>query len=399
MSTPDRFAAIDWGGTFNQLCLVDDAGIEIVNQRFANDVAGSDALFGVLADNRQRLGGVAIERSEGIIVERLQQNNYAVFAVSPRVSARARERYQAAARKSDRFDAFVLADTLRTDGFRWRVLSVPTSQLLELRAVVRHRRQLLETQIAVEAQLRETLLAYQPGPIALFSSVDRDATLAFLRDYPTPEAASKVGEARMEWFCHRISYTGRVPPAVLVERLRANLLTASPGSINGHRYAALALADQLELLNKQLRAYNRQLGELFDAHPDSEIFSSFPAAGRVIGSELLAEIGDDRARYPTVDVLLCEAGIAPVTLASGKVHRVRIRYACNKRLRATTTTWAYTMKRIDPVSRERYLAALSRGQTQHRALRGVASTWTRILWRCWQDRVPFDPQRPRRTTT
>lgn len=322
MNSPDRFAAIDWGGTHNQLCVVDHTGIEILNQRFTNDVASGDALFAVLNENKLRLGGVAIERSEGIIVERLQREHHQVFAVSPRVSARARERYQAAARKSDRFDAFVLADTLRTDGFRWRVLSVPTSALLELRAVVRHRRQLLETQIAVEAQLRETMLAYHPGVIALFSSVDRAATLAFLRDYPTPETAGRVGPGRMEGFCHRIGYTGRVPPAVLVERLRANLQTASPGSIDGHRYAALALADHLELLNNQLRAYNRQLGVLFDAHPDAETFISFPAAGRVIGAELLAEMGDDRSRYPTVEMLLCEAGIA---LSSGKVHRVRIR--------------------------------------------------------------------------
>ncbi|MGH9210805.1 MAG: hypothetical protein ACRD2C_08990 [Acidimicrobiales bacterium] len=80
------------------------------------------------------------------------------------------------------------------------------------------------------------------------------------------------------------------------------------------------------------------------------------------------------------------------------ITRVRIRRACNRRLRATCTNWAYTLKRVDPTSRERYLAALDRGQLKHRALRSVGASWTRILWRCWQDHTTYDPTR-RRTTS
>lgn len=390
------YAGIDWGGAHHQLAVVDDDGRESLNDRFPHTRDGVRDLITALADQGPDLVGVAIERSDGILVDSLHAASVTVFPVSPRVSARARERYQAAVRKSDRFDAFVLADALRTEGWRWRPL-VPASPLqAELRQVVRHRRQTYETQIMVEAQLRETLLAYHPAVVALFSSVDRDATLAFLRDYPTPGAASRVGEARMAGFCKRIGYTGRVPATVLVERLRTNLLTASSGNVAGHRFAALAQADQLELLNNQLRAYNRRVDELLSAHPDRETFTSFPAVGRIIAAELLAEIGEDRNRYPTAQVLLAEAGAAPVTLASGKVQRVRIRYACNRRLRATSTSWAHVLKRIDPVSRERYLAAMDRGATYHGALRSVSASWLRVLWRCWQDGTTYDPERHRK---
>lgn len=102
----------------------------------------------------------------------------------------------------------------------------------------------------------------------------------------------------MARFCARIGYSGRVPASVLVERVRANLLTASDGNVAGHRFAALHLADQLELFNNQLRSYNRRISELLPQHPDHQIFTSFPAAGRVIAAELLAEIGEDRDRYP-----------------------------------------------------------------------------------------------------
>jgi hypothetical protein len=389
------FAGIDWGGTHHQLAVVDDDGREQFNQRFAHTRDGVTDLIGALQAT-SGLVGVAIERSDGIIVDEPQRHDVTVFPVSPRVSARARERYQAAARKSDRFDAFVLADALRTEGWRWRPLVASSPLHAELRQVVRHRRQTYETQIAVEAQLRETLLAYHPGVIALFSSVDRDATIAFLRNYPTPTAAGHVGDARMAGFCKRIGYTGRVPPAVLVERLRTHLLlTGSEGNVAGHGYAALLLADQLELLSNQLRAFNRRIAELLEEHPDRDTFTSFPAVGRIIAAELLAEIGEDRGRYPTPQVLLAEAGAAPVTLASGKVQRVRIRYACNKRLRATTTSWAHVLKRIDPVSRSRYLASMERGATYHGALRAVSASWLRVLWRCWQDTTTYDASRHR----
>lgn len=389
------YAGIDWGGAHHQLAVVDDDGRESLNDRFPHTRDGVSDLIAALAEQGPDLVGVAIERSDGILVDSLHTACLTVFPVSPRVSARARERYQAATRKSDRFDAFVLADALRTEGWRWRPL-VPASPLqAELRQVVRHRRQTYETQIMVEAQLRETLLAYHPAVVALFSSVDRDATLAFLRDYPSPDAASRVGEARMAGFCKRIGYSGRVPAAVLVERLRTYLLSASEGNVAGHRFAALAQADQLELLNSQLRAYNRRIDELLAAHPDRETFTSFPAVGRIIAAELLAEIGEDRNRYPTPQALLAEAGAAPVTLASGKVQRVRIRYACNKRLRATSTSWAHVLKRIDPVSRERYLTAMDRGATYHGALRSVSASWLRVLWRCWQDSTTYDPARHR----
>lgn len=115
------FAGIDWGATHHQVAAVDDGGAELFNKRHAHTVDGLDSLLARLSVIPD-LVGVAIERSDGIIVDRLHEAGVAVFPVSPRVSARARERHQAAARKNDRFDAFVLAETLRTDGHRWRSL-------------------------------------------------------------------------------------------------------------------------------------------------------------------------------------------------------------------------------------------------------------------------------------
>ena len=107
---------------------------------------------------------------------------------------------------------------------------------------------------------------------------------------------------------------------------------------------------------------------------------------------LLAEIGEDRHRYPRDAVLLAEAGLAPVTRASGRSRSVRFRYAANPRLREATMWWAYNSMKESPWAAAAFRQARDqRGQRYHRALRGLSARWTRILWRCWTDRVPYDP--------
>lgn len=90
------------------------------------------------------------------------------------------------------------------------------------------------------------MLTFHPGILHLFSSLDRDITLAFLRDYSTPEHAGRVATGRMAAFCTRHGYSGRTRPELLVERLRTNLLAASPGTTAGKSFTAGLFVDQIE---------------------------------------------------------------------------------------------------------------------------------------------------------
>ncbi len=385
------FAGIDWGGSHHQLSIVDAAGTQLVSRRFAHDVAGLTALGTELGRHAEDLP-IAIERAEGLLVEHLQSGGHTVFAVSPRIAARARERYKIAAVKDDRFDAFVLADTLRHEHRHWRPLALPSALLAEIRALSRDRDRLLETQQAVEHQLRMILEAYHPAAVRLFSSVDRQISLSFVVDYPTPAVASRVKATRMAGFLRRHHYTGRVPAQVLAEKMRANLLTASPGTVAGKSYSAQSYTRLLRLLNSQLADYDDAIATAVAEHPDTPIFASFPGVGPVTTAVLLAEIGEDRSRYPRPEALLAEAGLAPVTRASGRSRSVRFRYATNTRLRESAMWWAYnSMKQSHRAATAFRHARDQRGQRYHRALPGLAARWMRVLWRCWTDGVPYDP--------
>jgi transposase len=385
------FAGIDWGGEHHQLCVVDIAGKRQAQVRLRHDVAGLADLESTLRRFSPRLP-IAVERSEGLLVEQLQAFGHVVFPVSPRIAARARERYKVASVKDDRFDAFVLADTLRHEHGHWRPLAVPSPLLAEIKALTRDRDRLLETQQAVEHQLRMILEAYHPAPVRLFSSVDRQITLSFVLDYPTPAVASRVKTTRMAGFLARHHYTGRVPAQVLAERMRANLLTGAAGTVAGKSFSAQSFTRLLQLLNTQLAEFDDAIAAAVADHPDAAIFASFPGVGPVTTAVLLAEIGEDRQRYPRDAVLLAEAGLAPVTRASGRSRSVRFRYAANTRLREATMWWAYNSMKESPWAAAAFRQARDqRGQRYHRALRGLSARWMRILWRCWTDRVPYDP--------
>lgn len=241
------------------------------------------------------------------------------------------------------------------------MLPVPTPLLAEIRALTRDRDRLLETQQATEHQLRMILEAYHPAPVRLFSSVDRQITLSFVTDYPTPAVASRIKTTRMSGFLTRHHYTGRVPAQVLAERMRSNLLSGSPGTVAGKSFSAQSFTRLLRLLNTQLADYDDAIAAAVAKHPDAAIFASIPGVGPILTATLLAEIGEDRARFPSAEVLLAEAGLAPVTRTSGRSRTVRFRYAANSRLREATMRWAFNSMKESPWA----AAAFRQAREQH----------------------------------
>ena len=227
----------------------------------------------------------------------------------------------------------------------------------------------------------------------LFSALDRDITLAFIRDYPTPDAAARVGPARMARFCARHSYSGRVTAEVLVERMRPHLLAASHGTQDGKQFSALMLVDQLETAQHPDPLLQHASGHVDAGTRTPTSSQASPASAPVIAATMIAEIGDDRARFPSAAALLAEAGLAPVTRSSGRTRQVRFRYAANKRLRHAIDWWMIVAAREDPWTTQAYDTARAAGQGRYRAYRGLGARWTRILWRAWVDHAPYDPQR------
>ena len=278
-----------------------------------------------------------------------------------------------------------------------RVLEPDSDQTKALRALTRAWEDLVGTRTALTNQLRAQLAGFWPGPLGLFTALHSRISLAFLERYPSPADARGLGAARLHGFV-REHYTGRQTPAQLLAKLRrAPEARVGELELGTRRELVCTLVTMIKTLNEQIRQLERQIATAIREHPDGAIFLSlFKKPNSVIcAAELLAEIGDCRARYPTRDTLAADAGQAAVALESGKRKAACFRWACNKRLRQAFATLADTSRHRNPWAQDLYAAARARGHDHPRAIRTLGRGWCRIVWRCWQDRVPYDPARHR----
>jgi transposase len=390
------YAGVDWASEKHDVLIADEMGKEILAATFAHDEAGLRSLCRALVRHEVTL--VAIERPDGLLVERLLDAGLRILPLHPNQVAATRDRFRVSGGKSDRFDAFVLCELARTDHHRFRVLDPDSDNTKALRALTRAREDLVGTRTALSNQLRAELERFWPGPVGLFTDLYSRISLAFLERYPSPTDARALGEARLQGFLAREHYTGSQKPAQLLSKLRrAPAARVGELELGTRRALVLSLVATLKTINEQIRQLERQIATAMHEHPDGAIFLSlFKKPSSVIcAAELLAEIGDCRARYPTRDTLAADAGQAAVAKESGKYKAACFRWACNKRLRGAVCTLADSTRHHNPWAQDLYASARGRGHDHPRAIRTLGRAWCRILWRCWQDRVPYDPARHR----
>ena len=382
---------LDWSRDDHAVSVVDARGRELVRRTVEHSAAGLRELIGVLTGAGCK--EVAIERPDGPVVDALLAAGLTVVVISPNQVKNLRGRYGSAGNKDDRFDAFVLADTLRTDRPRLRRL-VPDSQpTVALRRACRARKDLVAHRVAAANQLRAHLRNVLPGAVGLFADIDSPISLAFLSRFDTQDKLDWLTPARLGAWLARQGYSGKVEPAVLHARLAA----APPGASGTHGTAqapiTAALVAVLQTLRTQIAALAASIDTQLTAHPDAHIFTSLPRAGRIRAARLLAEIGDCRARFPTPQSLTCLAGVAPSTRQSGKNRSVGFRWACDKQLRDAVCDFAGDSRRASPWAEHLYQQARARGHDHPHAVRILARAWLDVIWRCWHDSVPYDPQR------
>jgi transposase len=164
---------------------------------------------------------VIIERSTGLVVDRLLAAGHPVVPVHPTAFHAARPRWGAAGAKSDPGDSYKLADYLRTDGHRLRRLQPLDPGLRELQALVRLREDHLRARTAASNQLGALLDAHWPGPKAMFSQAGQRHRAGLPDRRSNPQSAVRLGHARLAGFCRRHAYRGGKPPAELLARLRS----------------------------------------------------------------------------------------------------------------------------------------------------------------------------------
>ena len=386
---------LDWAKDAHAVCVIDAEGEVVDRFEARHDRAGLADLIRRL----EKLGEpaelpIAVERPSGLLVDTLVEGGFVVVPIHPNVVKACRSRYSTVLAKSDPGDAYLLADLLRTDGHRFEPLRPLSDAIRALRAMVRGRDDLVAERVAVANQLRSLLDSYWPGAVAIFRDIDSPIALDFVERYPTPHSARRLGPKRLARFLAAHHYSGRRSPEALLERLRgAPKGQAGDLEVEAKRLLALRLVATLRTLVAAIKQLSSAIEHAVAELPTGRVVMSFPRAGKINAAQIVAELGDEPARFGSEASLAAQAGVAPVTYASGKKLGVGFRWAANKRLRVAITTFADNSRHSNEWARGVYRRARSRGKDHPHAVRILARAWVRVLWRCWVDGVEYDPDK------
>jgi transposase len=253
----------------------------------------------------------------------------------------------------------------------------------------------VETRVAVANQLRAHLQINLPAAVGLFSDLDGRVSRGFLRRFTTDNDLAWLTEKRFANWLRSAGYNNKRPPAELFAHIQR--APKGPDGVDATARATVTLPylEVIDAMIDQIRHLEARIKDLLDAHPDAHIFRSLPGCGTIRAATMLTEIGDCRARFPDATSLACLAGVAPSTRASGRHRTVTFRWASNTRLRNVMCTFAGDSRRSNEWAAHRYRQLRADGKRHPHAERILARTWTQIIWRCWQDHQPYDPDRHR----
>jgi len=314
-----KFCGIDWANDHHDALSIDEHGRQLGRIRVAHSPEGLSQLDGYLEQIAGPGGkdqvACIVETTHGLLIAHLLEQGWAVYPVNPRTVERRRAPSGA---KTDLIDAYLLAKTGRADFADLRRLNADSEQIQELKTLTRDQDGLVQMQTRLVNQLTACLKAYYPVVLELFGKIQQPSTLAFLRAYPTLQAARSASVEELAATLKQSRYPGaRQKAQQIATHLQLPCLQASEVTTRTKSRLMLALLDQLEPLLKQIAEYDKEIERLFLRHEDLELFQALPGAGLRLAPRLLAELGDDRSRYDSAASVQALAGTSPVLFQSG----------------------------------------------------------------------------------
>lgn len=402
--TQKRFVGIDWGSENHQVCVLDSARNVILERSFPHSGDGLHALVEAILDDAEPSDVcVAIEVSRGPIVETLLERGLAVHHLNPKQLDRFRDRYTVAGAKDDRRDAFVLADSLRTDPTAFRPAALSDPSRILLRELSRMHEELTQERVRLGNRLGDQLRRFFPQILALDSVHDTPWLWALLDEAPSPEAANKISLAKIATILRK-HHIRRLQPADIRKTLRQRAIIVAEGVVAASSMHVASIIARLRLVREQLSTCGRRIKALLDElrtankkteHRDVAILLSLPGVGPIVGATMLTEAEQPLASRD-YDTLRALSGVAPVTRASGKKSgknaTVLMRRACNARLRNAVHYWILTAIGIDPHIKARYVAQRARGHSHGRSVRSVADRMLSILMTMLRNGTVYEPR-------
>ncbi|MFJ4668950.1 IS110 family RNA-guided transposase [Kitasatospora purpeofusca] len=397
-------AGIDWSTLQNDLAVVDRHGRTIANARFEATPAGIKAVLQTLAGLRnghshsRRAVPIAIEAANGLLVSALRHHGQTVVPIAPSTVARYRGRLNPGHTKSDRGDASLLANILRTDGAAHRPLHSNSDLADAIGILTRTHLRTQRTRHYLNLQLRSRLRAVHPAALTAWAALPNNLLRPEARQVLALAPTSR-GAARLRKYAIRAALERGGRFRLLdAEAERLHSLFQEPVLLNTPAVEdalGIDVRTTVGLLDETCTALDA-LAEEIDArfleHPQCGIYLSMPGVGPLTGARLLGEIGDDPGRFATGKGLAAYAGARPFTWESGSSRTVlHRRVAANKHLAAYCHRWAFATLTQSSECRAHYDRRREGGERHNAALRNLSARLLSCLHHCLSTGQPYDP--------
>jgi transposase len=335
---------------------------------------------------------VGLELKKGPLVYALRKYEFlVVFPINPRTLAKYRDAFTPRHAKDDPTDAELQLELLLKHRDKLKPLKSQSPAMRALEQLVEHRRRLVGDKVRLTNRLTSALKNYFPHVLQWFDDKDPTIFCDFLAQWPTLKAVQLARRTTLEgcFRTHQVRYAD-----VIDRRIRAIKsaipLTTAEGIIAPNALLVQALVTQLRVTLHAIETFDNAIAQRAQSHPDFPLFAALPGAGAVLAPRLLVAFGEQRNRYTSADALQKYAGIAPVTERSGNNTWVHGRLQCPTFLRQPFVEWATASTQHSFWARTDYQQQRDKGASHQAAVRALAFKWIRILFRCWQNRTPYD---------
>lgn len=395
MPVPDEvdvWVGLDVGKEEHFAEVLDDRGDRLFSLSLANDQAALEAL--VERAGRHGTPALVIDQPGSIAQLALavaRSLETPVAYVPGLVMRRAADLYPGEA-KTDKRDAFVIADTARTRRRQVHWLDAGSDDLLDqLRVLNGFDVDLAGDQTRLANRLRDALTSISPAlERALGARLSQAGVRDLLAKYPTLSALRSAGRARVARTLKARS--PRLAEAVatsVMAALEAQTLSVPAEATIGRVVAELA--GELERAHARREALAGEIEEVFLAHPFGPLLRSLPGIGPRTGARILAEIGDG-SRFASGDKLAAYAGLAPVTRQSGKSLNAETKSRRgNHRLKNAMFLAAFASLR-SPESKAFYDRKRAEGKRHNAAVICLARRRCDVILAMLRDKEPYRSQ-------
>ena len=390
------FIGIDWADQHHAVCRRRADSQTLEHQTLLQEPSALAAwAAGLNTEFGGQPVGVCLEQSRGPLIYALSAYPWIVlYPINPKSLARYREALKPSRAKDDPTDAELLCQFLVLHQDRLRPWQAEDALTRKLRFLLENREKLIDQRTALALQLKALLKTYFPQAIDWAGNLTGSMAWAFLLKWPTLQALQKASKKQTLKFYHahgvrRGDLIEETPEAIG----KAVPLVHDTALIESSVMMTEALCRQLQALAPSIREHETGIQELYDQHPDHDLFKGTPGAGPVMGPRLVVAFGADRERWEAASDLQELSGMAPVTERSGKSQWVHWRWAAPSFLRQTFHEHALHSLARSKWAKAYYQQQRARGKSHQAAVRALAFKWIRVLYACWKNRQPYDEAR------